>query len=258
MRTIIYYFSATGNSLTTARSIANNLGETDLISIPQLPQQTVKTDASRIGLVFPVHMWGVPGMVVKFINRLEVPSDAYVFAVATSGGMPLGTLKQTQRLFAERGLKLAAGFSLAIVNNCTTVAGAPPLEKQQIKIKKAEAAIERICSAIKSGKRSIHQGIPVLNWLFYKYMYQRALPKVPGMGKYYSADNNCNGCGICAKACQVRNIKIDQGKPVWSDHCEACYACLQWCPKESIQMGNKTIGRRRYHHPDVRLAEIAS
>lgn len=258
MRTTIYYFSATGNSLTTARAIANNLGETDLISIPQLTQQAVKTDALQVGIVFPVHMWGVPGMVTRLIGRLEVSPQAYIFAVATSGGMPLGTLKQTRRLFADRGMKLAAGFSLTMVNNCTAVLAAPSLEKQRVKIKRARKTVERICAAIKNGKRTIYQGVPMVNWVFFKYMYQRALPKVPGLGKMYFTDNNCNGCGVCIKVCQAGNIVISQGKPVWLDRCEACYACLQWCPKESIQAGTITIGRRRYRHPDIRLADIAA
>jgi hypothetical protein len=193
IRTTIYYFSATGNSFTTARSIAANLGETELVSIPQLPMQAVKTHAPRVGLVFPVHMWGVPALVARLIARLEVPQDAYIFAVATSGGMPCGTLKQTQRLLAERGLKLSAGFSLTIVNNCTTVMGAPPLQKQQVKIQKAKRTLERICAAVREGKRHLYKGIPIVNWLFYKYMYQRALPKVPSMGKAYFTDTNCNG-----------------------------------------------------------------
>jgi ferredoxin len=258
MKTTLYYFSATGNSLSTARTIAEKLGDTDLIAIPQLPLQAVKTDSLRIGLIFPVHMWGVPGMVARFIKRLEVPSEAYIFAVATHGGMPLGTLKQTQRLFAEQGLKLAAGFSLTIVSNCTTISEAPPLEKQKIKIQKAKKDIERICADIKDGRHHIHQGVPVLNWLFYTFMNQRALPKIPSMGKSYVVDTTCNGCGVCAKICQVQNINMNQGKPVWLDHCEACFACLQWCPKESIQVGKKTVGRRRYHHPEIHLADIAA
>jgi flavodoxin len=35
METMIFYFSATGNSLAVARSIADGLGNTELVSIPQ-------------------------------------------------------------------------------------------------------------------------------------------------------------------------------------------------------------------------------
>jgi len=43
---------------------------------------------------------------------------------------------------------------------------------------------------------------------------------------------------------------------MWQHHCEKCFACLQWCPQEAIQFGSKTSGRKRYHHPDVKLADM--
>jgi flavodoxin/ferredoxin len=256
MKTAIFYYSATGNSLAAARNIAEQLGETTLVSIPQALQGAATTDATRIGFVFPVHMWGVPIQVVRFIQKLAAPTDAYIFAVATSGGMPCGTLKQTKQLLAEQGKRLAAGFSLSMVNNCTTIAPAVPPDKQHGKLAAAKRQLERICLAIKKGSRHVHQGIPGVNWLFYRFMYLRALPKVPAMDKNYFVDENCNGCGICMKACQAHNISLENKKPVWRQHCEACFACLQWCPKESIQLGKTTIGRRRYHHPEIRLADI--
>ncbi|MCB2357259.1 hypothetical protein [Clostridium estertheticum] len=38
--------------------------------------------------------------------------------------------------------------------------------------------------------------------------------------------------------------------------CEQCFACLQWCPQKAIQYGKKTAMRKRYHHPDVEIADI--
>jgi ferredoxin len=257
MKTIIYYYSATGNSLWAARHIAESLGETELVAIPSLTQAAVTANVMRVGLVFPVHMWGVPAYVVRFIRKLTVPKGAYMFAVATSGGMPCGTLKQTKRLFTEQGLQLAAGFSLSMVNNCTSVAAAMPPEKQRARLEAARLHLERICSALKKGSRHIHQGIPIVNWLFYRFMYLRALPKIPTLDNNFHVDGNCNRCGICVKACQSHNIILEEAKPRWLHHCDACYACLQWCPKESIQLGEKTIGRRRYRNPEIRLADIA-
>jgi len=258
MKTVLFYFSATGNSLSAARNIAERLGETELISIPDVLNEPFETDSQRIGLVFPVHMFGVPRMVVRFINNLKAPAGAYIFAIATSGGMPCATLKEAARLFLQRGMTLSAGFSLPMVNNCTTVAAAPAPKKQQAILKKAGQHIERICAAIENRKRYIHPGMPVINWFFDRFVHQRSLPKVPGMSKEYHTDNNCNGCGVCERVCPVKNIAMNGQKPTWLRHCEACFACMQWCPKESIQIGKKTDGRRRYHHPEIRLADIAA
>lgn len=63
MRTEIYYFTGTGNSLAVARDIA---GKTNgkLISISSvIDKESIKTDADSIGIVFPAymaHLYGIP------------------------------------------------------------------------------------------------------------------------------------------------------------------------------------------------------
>jgi len=76
------------------------------------------------------------------------------------------------------------------------------------------------------------------------------------MDKKFFADGRCDSCGICAKVCPVDNIKMLKGKPSWNHKCQQCMACLHWCPKEAIQYGKMTRGRRRYHHPLIKLNEI--
>ena len=78
----------------------------------------------------------------------------------------------------------------------------------------------------------------------------------------FRADEKCNGCGICAKVCPVGNIEMVDGSgerhpvPAWQQQCEQCSACLQSCPEEAVQFGPNTSGGRRYHHPDVTLADM--
>jgi ferredoxin len=79
---------------------------------------------------------------------------------------------------------------------------------------------------------------------------------LPLMDKSFQYDDTCNGCGICSKICPVNNIKMDYNKPLWQHHCEQCFACLQWCPKEAIQFGIKTKDGKRYHNPEVKLTDM--
>ena len=70
MSTRLYYYTGTGNSLWVARQLAGRLdGEVELVSLGadyELPG----ADCDRIGLVFPVHMWGLPQHVRDFAARL--------------------------------------------------------------------------------------------------------------------------------------------------------------------------------------------
>ncbi len=69
-RTTIFYFSGTGNSLWISRLLARELGNTDLVSMVNFNKKTHRIDAATIGLVFPVHIWGVPKRVLEFMEYL--------------------------------------------------------------------------------------------------------------------------------------------------------------------------------------------
>jgi MinD superfamily P-loop ATPase len=74
--------------------------------------------------------------------------------------------------------------------------------------------------------------------------------RMPKADRAFRVSEHCTSCGICEQVCPVRNIVLDEGKPVWRGHCQECMACLQWCPVEAIEAGWITKGRRRYQHPD--------
>jgi ferredoxin len=253
--TAIYYFSGTGNSLVVARAIAGKLGDTKLIPMALPDTARPSPDTPRIGLVFPVYIFGLPLIVTRFIEKLQVPADAYVFAVAVHGGMPCSTLIQTARLFSKQGMTLSAGFAVMMVDNYTPISGAISAEKQKKRFEKAGHMVDKICAAIENGGEYIYRGWPLVNWLFSGWN-RRAARKIPGDDKRFLADSNCNGCGVCEQVCPVKNIKMNEHRPAWQHHCEQCFACLHWCPTKAIQYGKHTTGRTRYHHPEVNIEDI--
>jgi ferredoxin len=255
--TAIYYFSGTGNSLVVARTIAAKLGNTKLIPIAREGAMEPLVGAQRVGLVFPIYVFGLPLIVTRFITKLKIPNDTYVFAVAVNGGMPCATLKQTATLFAEHGRTLSSGFAVTMVDNYTPISGAISLKKQKQRFAKAGRKVEEICGAIERRDRGVYPGWLLVNWLFSR-MYRGWVPDAPNLDKNFAVDSNCNGCGVCEKVCPVRNIKMNDRLPTWQHHCEQCFACLHWCPNHAIQYGKRTAGRTRYHHPDVAIADIVA
>lgn len=56
MKTEIYYFTGTGNSLVVARDLTKELNG-ELIAIPSvMSKETINIDAEVIGIVFPVYI----------------------------------------------------------------------------------------------------------------------------------------------------------------------------------------------------------
>lgn len=70
----------------------------------------------------------------------------------------------------------------------------------------------------------------------------------------FVVSDKCIGCGQCAKRCPMNNITIQDGKPIWSNGCTHCMACICYCPAEAIEYGKKSLGQPRYHIEAV-LAE---
>jgi flavodoxin len=115
MKTVIYYFSGTGNSLAVARDIAEKTSG-KLIFIPSvMDQQIIMTDADVIGIVFPVYfravLGGIPLIIRRFTKKLADISSKYIFAVCTYGMGP-PDFSILSNAIQSRGGKLAAGFAV--------------------------------------------------------------------------------------------------------------------------------------------------
>ena len=62
--------------------------------------------------------------------------------------------------------------------------------------------------------------------------------------------DKCLGCGVCADVCPDRIISMENGRPAWNaDSCTLCLACLHRCPRTAIDLGESTMGKRRYVNP---------
>lgn len=255
MRTTVYWFSATGNSLAAARQLAQELGETDLVPVTQALNKTLSPD-DRVGFVFPVYAFGMPRIMHEFARKVPVKPDAYVFAVVTMGGAAGGPHAQLRGILRERGADLAAGWSVVMPGNYTPLYGAPPGEKQLRMFAKAKDKLSQIAADIRNGVRGRYEdSVQPFKWLG-ATMNRRAAEAFKKAGANFKVDQTCTHCEICARVCPVGNIVMKEGMPTWLDKCEQCMACLQWCPVEAIQSGSRTAGRRRYHHPDFKAQDF--
>lgn len=256
MKTTLYYYSGTGNSLWTARKLAGLLDETDLIAISPCRKKQFRCDSEVIGLVFPVHIWGVPPPVVEFLQKLQADSASYIFAVAVNAGQVAATLIQLQKILNVKGLQLSSGFSIDLPSNYIPWGGAISPEKQQKKISAALQKMENIAKAVRNRENLRPESGFFLQNLVLSMIYRKSLPYVPRMDKSFFADEKCTSCGICEKICPAGNIRMAGDKPVWQHHCEQCFACIQWCPEEAIQYGKGTRSKKRYHHPEISLKDM--
>ncbi len=285
----IYYFSGSGNSLAMARGIAEKM-DARLLSISSvMDAESITSGADVMGIVFPVYHKGSPLILKRFVEKLEHLEKKYIFGVGTYGDSPGLAMRHLGQLVQSRGGQLAAGFGVHMPYNYLTPSFVLrdflasftlreiPLARQHTLFADAQGKIENIAafvSARNSGTFEITSdvltrladrlGLPETLgkavWLKVAGVdEQTELPFLESrqlMDRGFWVDEKCNGCGICSRICPVSNIRMLESEPVWQRRCEQCFACLQWCPPKALQFGSNTVGRKRYHHPDVKLADM--
>jgi ferredoxin len=256
MKKAIFYYTGSGNSLWTARCLAKELGDIELNSISGYTKGKVEPGLDIAGLVFPVHMWGVPAPVINFTGELKSLQPKYVFALGVNAGAVANTLVQLKNILKKQGLTLNAGFNIVMPTNYTPWGGPGSKEEQQRRFDAAKAKITQIAAFVNNKEtRSVEKG-PLWSRLAFTPIYKLTYSMIPKMDRSFFADEKCNQCGICAKVCPAQNITLVEGKPVWNHKCEQCYACLHWCPQEAIQYGKNTVKYPRYHQPEIQLKDM--
>ena len=162
------FIPGTGNSLWVARQLASKLKGATIEFMPY-PQKTFKVQADAVGIIFPVHIWGLPGRVIQFVNHLKVKPGTFLFAVAVNAGQPAATLLQLQRLMATRTLPLSLGYSIVLPSNYIPWGGPGPMDAQQKRFKEARGKIKSIADAvIRQERDKVDRGTSVAEYPLFR------------------------------------------------------------------------------------------
>jgi ferredoxin len=272
MKVEIFYFSGTGNSLAVARDLSESLGGRLCPIAARMSGGMPGLDAELIGLVFPVYYAGLPPIVRRFAENLEMSSDTYLFAVVTYGGGIGNTVRELRAALPAGPRALSAAFGAHMPQN----AFYKPWENRQKIFSAWKRKKEKIATAVQSRRRGMLLGDAAARTLLhpvgkaFEPRTRRFLSRISGTSRdehiddlihgadhEFRATENCNGCGICSQICPVENIKLVEYRPVWQHRCENCIACYTWCPQQAIVTSIIQEGYR-YHHPDVTLSDMLS
>lgn len=278
MRTEIYYFSGTGNSLFVAQELQKRIPDSTIIPIVSLlDRTTIQTGGKVIGFVFPVHALTIPIAVKRFIRKLDARSAEYLFAIATREGTLFRGFEKIDQLLKKQHKRLDAHFILEMYNNESRHEGyRVPTEEDILTLERiALDKLNQIQEIIKERRSSREKDVsytidfphgPLVNYLTEKVVLAgMTVSEYIGGVNYFYQDGNCSGCGICQKVCLSEKIKMVENKPVWQKDvlCYMCFACLNYCPKKAVQVsdipGVKSFSKinGRYTHPYATVKDIA-
>jgi len=268
MGTEIYYFSGTGNSLHVAKELQKRIPDTKLLPIANLlNKEVIEANAGMVGFVFPIHLAMSPAHVRKFLEKIDLKSAEYVFAVATRAGSQHRAFIDLEKILKKKGKSLDSCFTLNMASNDPKFEGWHAATEEEIA--DIESSIQNNLDVIqnivinkeKSQEKDTNFTVPMPAFPILSLI-------LPFLNKFYNvefyADSKCTGCKTCKKVCLSGKIKIINEKPVWQKNvgCFYCHACLNYCPEQAVQIKSTrflksyTEEHGRYFHPYATVDDI--
>lgn len=247
---MVLYFSATGNTEFIAQEIAKRTGDECL----NLLDRIKKGDNSPINsekpfvICAPVYVCEIPRFMTKYLKKQEFTGSRDVFFILTSGGYSGPTGNLLKKMFKAKKMICHGHAEFKMPRNYVASDSYPMLEPEQIKERILESykQLDQVAADILAKNELTARHASVMETII-TVPFNPVWCKFKLKAKDFYAEDNCIGCGKCAKLCPLNNIKLVDNKPVWGDQCTHCMACICNCPIESIQYGNITKEKDHYN-----------
>lgn len=258
MKTEIFYFSGTGNSLYVASQIDSYIDNSKLTAISRVVDKDYKIDEdiTDIGFVFPLYYLSFPEVVIRFINQLDIPKNLYIFTVVTRAYPPVGgVLNHMRGLLKGKYRDLDLGIYINMPNNDLILFNTFKKKRSDRVLRRVKIKLPNIISMIERREKKVSfEPLRLLR----PFRHNSFLERLKESDKNYHVTMKCNGCGVCERTCPVSNITMENLNPVWGcdGRCQECEGCINLCPMSAIEYGKKSLNKKRYFNPDVKIKEL--
>lgn len=243
---MILYFSGTGNSRYVAERLADELGDDTPIDITASPI-TITLDHKQVIWVFPIYSWGVPPVVLNFINTVEITGSWRHWMVCTCGDDIGQAHRQWRKAVTERGWDAGGTFSVIMPNTYTLMKGFD-IDSDAVIRQKISAAANRIhdiaiCMMQGREPDDVTTGrfASIKSKLIYPWFVKHAMSPKP-----FHTTDSCTGCGKCVSSCPLGNISMTDRRPKWDNECALCLRCYHICPSHAVSYGRATKDKGQY------------
>lgn len=238
-KTLILYFSGTGNSKFLARVFAKEMGAACFSIEEEADFQAIIAAHDTIAFSFPTYGSRVPRIMREFVikhtqairskklilfcNQMAFSGDG---ARAFTYIFPKCLRKKLRVIYAEHFI---------MPNNIGNVIVTPLANEKQVrrKFRRAKRKMQAACANIKAGSiirrgfNPISRALGLIQGTFFPLLERMAKDSV-------RITDDCINCGLCVKECPMKNLACENGKIISKGNCITCYRCVNHCPQKCI------------------------
>ncbi|HEX2944747.1 MAG TPA: EFR1 family ferrodoxin [Clostridia bacterium] len=254
--------SGTGNSfrvgawMKEAAERKNISAELEQICSGQAKVKAENQKNSLLGLAFPTHGFTAPWYMIRNTLLLPFGKGRHAFVVATKGALmidsaPFSGFEGSAAyliafLLMIKGYEIRGVMGLDMPANMLSVHSGLTIEDSRMIIGQAREKADDFINCILNGEKALFGvfdlllGLILLPLSLIYLLFVRFF-----LAKLFFASGRCTGCGLCAKSCPKKAIKMigrKKPRPYWKLTCESCMRCMGYCPNSAIEASHLFAG----------------
>ncbi len=249
MKVLIVYFSGTGNSKAIAEGYKTALSKNGhTVNIISIEETEFLSDHDLLIIGGPIYAGNMPDELINWVRKNVKNSDGKKAIVySTSAGLANANgIKSIGKKLTSKGYTLINMMAYEMPRNFYIDKYEPTSE--DIQKKQFESAAIKIVESLSSINNTkplkVEENVLMIDLLADLF---RMMAKF--MGKSFSINENCTGCGLCEANCPKKNISHRDKK--YHNKCILCTRCIHNCPVNAISYKGKLIEQYRVHYDIV-------
>ena len=244
MKTLVIYFSQTGNTKKAAERIRDGIsgvtGQCDLLSLEEVDAASL-AGYDLVGLGCPTFYYQEPFNVRDFIEALPNLTGKHWFAFCSHGSVIGNTFPSMAQRLRKKGIVVIgyhdtyADGTLPFYPYPTLTTGHP----DKVDLDDARAFGKEIagrCQRIAEGDEGLIPEVAAVPEEWTRTAEMMNPESLGQMMPQLSIDmEKCTHCHLCEDNCPVKGIDVESDPPRIQEPCVYCYRCANVCPTLAVE-----------------------